>query len=870
MPDILTGPIKSPLERSTAGERAAKASAGLANNKDENANGQLNNPEVNEAGQPTQRAITTPKQAWSIAKGLRDRAKDGRIKKAALVASKYNGDPPFTQSELRATGQGWRNNFSTNFLGSIVDRVTPQITDPVHKADLLTHSALPSEFNEGPAKSRKFCEIITKTIRAWPKWKDLLSGLSKEIVLYGNACPARIDRNWRPRLWGFGECFLPEGTGQHANDVQVAVFWQPLLLHEFIKLFKDKEVAKRANFNLETCREIANRKTGQSEGDKDPTALDQQDSIREGGGVMGWSYQNQNKTVNLFHVLVRDYTGEVDLWTVDADQGLEVRHELGLHGDILEALTLFTFESGNRKYYGSKGLGRKEANLHTAIERGRNLGWDQMYLSGLLIFEGDPKDASSIQSKVLHPFVVVNNGKIVQEQIQFNHEAHLAMDGKLVEIAESIAGAFIPPNLEGGGSSNTKIEAAQKAERELAVKEGVLGRFFDHLSELVQMMQKGICSPENIREAYRIWKMKKESLEGKGIRLISRKVWDILKKAAIKLDLVAPAPAVVAADEEAVQAIIQMLDAGLSPEEIVTLSMQPAGSNSQDEGTEKDNRTLQWIMNNRDNPLVNQRVATEMDARIAIGEDRAKAIIIAEDDPNVKAKATRDQIIELSEMMDGNDMPVAGFDNHVIHREVLGPRIGDLVHAMEQAPSVGLIKPLQLAISHYLAHMQLDTITPDDAKKEEANVMQGWKAVVDKAANLLEKQAQQLAAQGIASGPDGMPIPVQGQPVQVGPNGQMIGEGGGVTVDHQLKAAESEEKYQLAKGEQELRARELTLKEKQHDHQVTKDALTLQQGNVQMVAQAAKEAQEQGNKEADRELQEQMMKENAKRKASGQ
>lgn len=832
---------------------------------------QLNPPKVDATGKPTQRAITSAKQAWSIGKAIRDRAVSGRIKKAAIIASKYNGDAPFSPAELRATGQGWRNNFSTNFLASLIDRVTPQLTDPANKADLLTHSQLPNIYPDGATKSRKFQETTSKTIRAWKKWKDLLSGLAKEIVLYGNACPVRIDKNWRPRLFGFGESFLPEGTGQHSTDVQIAVFHQPLLLHEFLKLFKNPEVARKAGYNVESCVKIANRLTGAGEnGPKDPTELDKQDAIRE-GGTMGWSYENPNRTVNLLHVVCVDYTGEVDLWTVDADQGEEVRHELGLHEGVEDGITLFTFQSGNKKYYGSKGLGRLEANLHTAIERGRNLGADQMYLSGLIIFEGDPKDAASIQSKVRHPFVVVKAGKLLTQQIVFNAEAFEMMDQKLVTIAETIAGAFIPPNLDNAGSSNTKIEAAQKAERELAVKEGVLGRFFDHLSELVGMMQRGIYAPDNIREGVRVWKAKKDKMEKSAIRLIWRKVWNVLKKAGANLEKTEPTPNIVAADQEAVEAIVELLDAGLTPEEIVVLSLQPAGANNSDEGAEKDNRTLAVLTENKQapSPFINQRAAEEMRLRILAGEDRAKQLLIPDEDPTIAAIAKRTQIIEISEMVDGNEMPVAGTDNHPIHREVLGPRLGDLIHALEMAPTVPLVKSADLMINHYAEHIALDTVTPDDAKKKEVAVMRKWQGVVDAAAKALEKRAAEIAAAGGKMGPDGNPVPVEGKPVMAeGPGGTIPGENG-ITPEHQMKAAEILAAQENRKRELDLEERRLGLEEAKHDHAVTKDALTLQQGNVATIQEQQRHEEETRQAEADRELQATLELERANARATG-
>lgn len=867
MPNPSRPQAPSPQKRISEADKQNKAGpyAPIDQGDGEEGIGMLNTPNVGDDGKPTQRAITTAKQAWTIGKRLRDRAKEFRIKKAAIIADKYNGGEPFKKQELDAAGQGWRNNFSTNWLASIIDRVVPQLSDPAQGADTLTHSALPANKNDWPdgvSKSRIFQQSITKTIRAWPKFKDLLMDVAKETSLYGNCAPARIDSNWRPRVWSYGESFLPEGCGQHASDVQVSVFYQPLLLHEFIKLWEDKDVARAANYNITECIAIANRTTGgynQNGVKSDPTALDVEDAIRD-VGMFGWSYENPERKVDLFHVVVRDYTGEVDIWTVDAQDGLEVRHQLGLHDDIEDALTLFTFQNGNRKFYGSKGLGRLLVNLHTAIERGRNLGADQMYLSGLLIFKGDPKDASALSAKVRHPFVIVKAGELIESQIVFNAEAFMAMDKMLNDIGMAISGAFIPTNMDNEGSTRTKIEAAQNAERDIAVKQGVLGRFMDQIGNLIGMMQRGICSPDNMREAIRVYRDKQAKMEKGAIRVIWRKVWGILKKAGASLANMEPSDAVPLADEEAVACIVGMLEQGLTPEEIVTLSLTPAGINDSDEGAQKDQQTVTWIANNRANPFVDQKQATVLDARLQIGQDRADTLIIPDEDPAIVAIGQRAQKIELSEMIDGVDMPVAKTDNHVVHRQTLAKPLGDIINSLGVAPTTALVTTAQLGIRHYMAHMQMDTITGKDAKKQEMQVMQGWSHAVNQAIKMLNKQAEEAQKQGRPVQPDGQPVPVQGQPMQVGPNGRLVGTGSGqpqaapVSAQDQIKAYSALAEIEARQKDQELKLMDLRLREAQHEHQVRKDGVQLQQDNLSHLQQATDRTMQASEGEANRQL----------------
>lgn len=818
---------------------------------------QINSPEIGIDGKPTQRAVSTARQAHAIAKWLRDRARDrqgGRIWTAATIAAKYNGEPPFRESDLSATGQAWRNNFSTNFLASIIDRVKPQMLDPVNKADVLTHSMLSSKVEDAANKSRIFCEVTTRVIRRWPEWRDFTSQLAQENVLYGLATPGWIDSHteWRPRLWRYDETYLPEGTGQHASKVQIAVFTQKVLIHEFISLFRDRKIAEKACYNVDNCIRVANNFRDQR--DTDETELEKVDTVREGGQYSD-SYNDKANTIDLYHVVVCDFTGEVDLWTVTANNGTEIRCVENLHDEMQDALTLFTFQSGNSKLYGSKGLGRLLTNLHIAIERGRCLGADQMYLSGLVIFKSNKKDAASLQARVRHPFIFVSDDmNVVTEQIQFNVQAFEMMDAKLTQLAESIAGAFIPPNLNQEGA-NTKIEAAQNAERELAVKEGVLGRFFDHLADLVSAMQRKIYSPINLREGKRAYD-RKVQVQQNGVTVLMRRVWKLLQSAFGSENKTMPdLPESGVGDEEAVSAVMELLENGLTVEDIATLAQSPSAQSNATDGTAKDQATLQFIAGNVVNPFIDQRKATEMAASIAIGQDRSKQLIIPTDDPQVETIATRQQLMELGDMVDGTPMPVAASDKHDTHRKVLAQKISSIIAAIQQAPTDALITTAELVLTHYGQHLQLDTMMPPDQKATETKALVEDMTMVQK---IKQAAAQQAAANAA------MPVPVNGQPPQVGPDGQVVGEDPNARQsihpdDAKLKlevhkAGQEDQRIALAQDQHGLAKDQHELEKAKVAHQQQVDALKLQQTNAQMLQTAAQDTQASGEKQADRDL----------------
>jgi hypothetical protein len=807
------------------------------------ADNQLNSPNLGKDGKPKQRAITNAKQAYGIFKSIRDRALTARIKTAAIIAEAYGGAPPYRTSDLERSGQGWRNNFSTNFLASIIDRVVPQLNEPLTSTPLLAHKALPPDAKEGARKSRKFNEVFTRKVRAWPEWKDHLRGLAQEVCLHGNAVVSRIDDNWRPKVWRYDEVFLPEGTGQHAGKVQFAAFGQTFLMHEFMALFEDQKLAELAGYNIKGCIATANSAAG-FKGEETP--LEMQDAMRE-QSPMGFSYasENQMRTVRAAHILVRDYSGEVDLWTVSQDEGNEIRQSKGHHAEMKDCITLFTMQTGNRKFYGSKGLGRLLTNLHMAIERHRNVTGDKITFSGYPVVKSE--DPTNVQLQLRYPFFVAPiEVQILVEKFDVNWEASEGLDQKLVSIAESIAGAFIPPQVDQAGSSKTKIEAAQKAERDIAVRQGVLSRYADQCKDMLDMMCRAMFNADALREGKRVYEDKKKK-QANSVIVVLRAAWRLLKKAFGNKKLeVEPVLETKLADEEAVAAVCELMDAGLTIEEIALLAVTPSSENNEDEGATKDNETLQYLGLNKASPYIDQRRAAEMEAHIILGPARAKDLLIPEDDPNVRDTAIWQQTIETSEMIDGNPIPALATHNHVIHRQALAPNLEGIVEAITtQPPTPELIKGAKLMLQHYAQHLALDTVTPPEEKKQEEQQIRAMGQTVDKIEAELKKAAEAIIAAG---GPEA--VAGGGAAPGTPPAAPEGGAPADPTTELQVASDIALKTKAVAQKD-----RELTLQERKQQHAEETKAIELQQENVRIIdaAAAREQAQAQALDDAERD-----------------
>lgn len=817
--------------------------------KDDDLSG-LNSPELDpKTGKPTKRAVSSFTQAHSISKNLFRKAVDGRLQTAATVAKKYGGEAPFIYEDLVKTAQTWRNNFSTNPLASVVDRAKPQLTDPIKQTDSLSYSQLPATRENAAEKTRKFRARVTKLIRGWTAWIDFVDSIAQEDYLNGGAIPGWLNQDdWRPKAFRTDEAFMPEGSGQHASKLQMILFREPIQLHDFIKKLEDKEIATAAKYNWDGCIKAANE-AGSHRNMTQESPLAESDAFRELGDA--GEYDGETKVIWQFHLFVREYDGGVTLWTTAQEGGHGIREYPNIQEKMEDVTTLFTLQTGNERYYGSKGAGRLLTNVHIAIDRLRNLGCDQVYLGGLPILQCDEKLMNTVQPTVRHPFILVPTGAtIAKESVKFDYKGFEYMDTMLVRNMEAIAGAFIPPKLEQGGGPNTKIEAAQRAERELAVRNGVLGRFFGNFGELISSMQRKIFSPDNLSEGKRIFEENK-SKNAKGMKVIPKRIWDWLKKVSGLLDekIAAPQETTKLADPEAVEAIVDLLTDGLTIEDITELALSPAGNNIEEQGEKLDGDTISFIEAKiqAGDPYFEQKEMRKMQAETAIGVDRAARILLKEkEDPNIEAVAIRQQTIEFAFMMDGEEMPVAITDHHSIHRKVLLERMTPIMQTMEVSPTPELFEPAKLCFTHFAQHLAMDLQVPPEQRMKEEEGLMMWQKVLEGAMKIMEKAQAEAAAKG-ATGP--VPAPLPGQPIQAGPGGALAGTEN--DLDRQKLEAETllkARKLAVDEGRLALDTKKLDLDD---EHRTMQTATQ----SMQHVADAAAEARKEGMADANEELQ---------------
>jgi hypothetical protein len=117
-----------------------------------------------------------------------------------------------------------------------------------------------------------------------------------------------------------------------------------------------------------------------------------------------------------------------------------------------------------------------------------------------------------------------------------------------------------------------------------------------------------------------------------------------------------------------------------------------------------------------------------------VGESIANQVILPKDQVEAVAiEATRQQIIELQSIISGEDIPVSPRDNDIMHIQTIMEKLFPLISS---APAGSMppemVKPLQSAVQHFIAHVQ-----NAEAKGADKKQIAEYKKAVSEAINYL-------------------------------------------------------------------------------------------------------------------------------------
>jgi hypothetical protein len=666
---------------------------------------------VNKDTLQVRRTFKDATQAHSAYRRLKQQNVE-RNKKNQLIQKKLNLEPPYSNKKLESMGQNWRSNRPTGFISTMVSRIQPPFRQVIESASTLTYAAYPLESVDSENKTKVFREEITKCIRSWKGFDDLVAQVVHENTCFGFCGLCWDDlRDWKPEFLRQDYTFFSIETPQVADQTPIFGRKRRYQIAELLPVLENPELSAAAGWHINHLVESINNAVPAGRTlDSDDDARRYEDWIREGS--YGASYENDAKYVELGEILVKEPHGKISRFLFDDKSGKEICTQIDRYNKMSECLALFSVEIGSGNLMSSRGAGRDLYNTHVAVEKARNLVVDNTYLKGLLLLKKGPNAKVGVTPlTVAHPVAYVAEGyEVIPQNVPADTDDFLKLDQFVSGLAEIQVGTFLPTAPLSDGARKTASEVNRVAAIENQLREGILMRFSKQFSQAVERMQRGVCHPEHIKAAADL----------KGLLDVARQtlpnatwarrdVVDAFDKSMMELpSFLIPFEVPEHLDEDAINCCLNMLERNVPPSDILLMAYSPANQLLQDT-TPQDNIVLDtMIQRYQGNPNVNQDELLKLDWSRKLGQSIANQVILPKDQVEAIAiEATRQQVIELQSIVAGQDVPVSPRDNDIVHIETMMQK---LMPVIANIPAGGLppegVEPLAKAMQHFMQHVQ--------------------------------------------------------------------------------------------------------------------------------------------------------------------
>lgn len=617
----------------------------------------INSPGLTKSSnKPKRRAITNVQHIFQIVDTLQS-ARRSQNEKNGRIQAKLNSERPYDEAQLKSEGLGYKSNFSTKPLSTTVGKVSSRLTKAIQAARYLTSSELPDSIPDAKKKTELFRREITNTVRRWPGWYNFCNEVAAEDATFGWTTAAWLDTySWKPVHFRQDRAFVPDGTTQSVESVQVAIFTQPLFPHELAEFIVDREAAELAGWDIENTVESINNAKPPSipaAGASPFTdARRYEDAIRESS--VSLSLIGGAKQINVCHVFATEIDGKVSHYIADVNSKKLLFEKLDRYATISDAVAILSYEQA-QTLMGSKGIGREVYEIANVVDRSRNEVVDRLQLSGKIIVQAPANRIQGFKLTVVGNVILIPEGfNLQQNKIEAAVAEFDLLDTKLTQLLDQIAGGVTPRRFD--GERVTKAEVELFASREEEKRDDITTRFVTQFGTIVSTIQRRICDSGTT-------------------------------------------------DEDAKRTRAKLLQY-MTEEELKELAEQPALRTVEDYTQSDAQKVVLIAQESRNDPLYDHKKMERRKLSVLVDPEFADDVLLPDNDPTVEAEQAREQLLENELLGKGIPIPVSPRDAHLVHIEILKQGF----QPVAQAAAGGDVNALSSAenwLAHWQAHLEM-------------------------------------------------------------------------------------------------------------------------------------------------------------------
>ena len=666
-----------------------------------------------------------------IYKRLKDADRQASENRAEIQAM-FDGQPPYDDAELRATGQSFRCNLNFDEASAMLEQSVGQYVDLLNAVEsivsLKTRYGTESERSEWESI---IAEEITHLLRSWPDFHFNFILLAHHFISHGvGVALFEDDVDWRWKVIGLGDFLMPRKTHASEAELEVAIARRSFQAHELFQYIEDEETAAKSGWDVEAVKKALLEAQPKEIGDAGYGEWEKfQAEIKNND--LYYSHATASE-IKVLHAWVQEFDGTVSHYIALQDDTAENKFLYQCRNRFdspSHAFVVFPYGIGTNGYYHSiRGLGHRIFPHIQVSNRLRSQLVDgAMLASSLLIVPQTEEALDSLAFSYYGPYAVMNPGFDIAERAvpDFSKNVMPVLNDMSDIVARKVGQYNVADNYAGGSRERTRFEVQAQLQEQARVSTASLNLFYEPWTRLLRSVVSRL-----VRRDY-------NSLEAGGRQAIDfRKRCHergVPSEALFKIDI---------ASVKAVRAI------GNGSEQMRTLALTEFTEliGSLDDVGRKN--------------LIRDRIAARIGYESA---DRYAPKPTENGRPLLDAKLAE---LENAAMQSGSDVKVLPNDNHIVHARIHIEAMTQIAAGVEQGqvPIEAVIEFLARCFSHtepHVAEASKEGLVAEEAamlRKALQNlgeiVTNGLKKVQAAQQKAME---QQMSPQGGAPAPAGPP-----------------------------------------------------------------------------------------------------------------
>lgn len=687
-----------------------------------------------EPSKETRYTVDSEAQAIALCETLRETWEDGISNRATITAYK-NHEPPVSDSQMTQAGKSWYPNTSSGFLDEQCEWAKAQFVAPIQDARYLIANELPDDRAEAEKKASIMRQGFTDYLRSWPCWDDFVNLVYREATHFGFGFGVFFDE-WQPMptFVRQDKGFLPAGTevmDRNPPQFSVDYDYKP---DELIEMAKRGAKAGAEWWNLKNVAAAVNAATPEAVNPDKWNLATFEEMTRQ--QIRNQPWEKGYRVIKTWHLWTVDPDSTVSHYIILADPAIGKKE-----GDPLD-------DSRNEDEPQSLSTGRILFEKHGQFKSMEEVLWTGVFA----VDEGTIHGCWGVGQRIFDIALEYEQqwngwmaatkllGKVPVTPKEGNNPNEVAL--QITEAAMILENGTYSGNIAVLGSNPEGFEAALLALEQKA--RNLIGRFVPPIPSVPTDVKSSHIKQQAGEQDLR----REQNL--KAILLRFARLATMIAKRIGKNGQ---------PDENAKKLVQSWLDAGLTEEDIDIWCNQPPNKTIYDYTPYAIAQRALFAQKKIEekNPRYDQQELERIVAEAALGLAGSRAALVKGGDVMVEKAGKRDQILEVTSMLQGQDIEVVPSDPHWFHMQALRPVVTQAIMSGDFVTGTRLL-------THYGQHYVLamaQKLIPGDGNNEKSFVARATEAIqtqtipedgLEDRVDPIEALQQQMAA-GTPTGP---------------------------------------------------------------------------------------------------------------------